>query len=165
MAARARLPSPGCRSTARQPSSITCVRKPSESAAGAFWDALGERRNPTIVFDHPGEATIPTSIFLVDNGGMVVICAGTSGYNADVDLRYLWMRQKRFQGSHFASVEECAEFNDYVVQGRIDPALSRVFAFDEIGASHQLMYENEHPPGNMAILVGAPREGLTDSPV
>ena len=45
----------------------------------AFWDALGERRSPTIVFDHPGEATIPTSIFLVDNGGMVVICAGTSG--------------------------------------------------------------------------------------
>ena len=130
----------------------------------AFWDALGERRNPTIVFDHPGEATIPTSIFLVDNGGMVVICAGTSGYNADVDLRYLWMRQKRFQGSHFANVEECAAFNDLVAQGRIDPALSRVFAFGEVGLSHQLMYENEHPPGNMAILVGAPREGLTDFP-
>ena len=130
----------------------------------AFWDALGERRNPAIVFDHPGEATIPTSIFLVDNGGMVVICAGTSGYNADVDLRYLWMRQKRFQGSHFANVEECAEFNDHVVRGRIDPALSRVFRFGEVGESHQLMYENRHPPGNMAILVGAPREGLTDFP-
>ena len=131
----------------------------------AFWDALGERRNPTIVFDHPGEATVPTSIFLVENGGMVVICAGTSGYNADVDLRYLWMRQKRFQGSHYASVEQCAAFNDYVAQGRIDPVLSRVFRFDEIGDSHQLMYENRHPPGNMAILVGAPREGLTDFPV
>ena len=131
----------------------------------AFWDALGERRGPAIVFDHPGEATVPTSIFLVDNGGMVVICAGTSGYNADVDLRYLWMRQKRFQGSHYASVEECAEFNDYVAQGRIDPALSRVFPFEQVGESHQLMYENEHPPGNMAILVGAPREGLTDFPV
>ena len=72
----------------------------------AFWDALGERRSPAIVFEHPGEATIPTSIFMTDNGGMTVICAGTSGYNADVDLRYLWMRQKRLQGSHYASVEE-----------------------------------------------------------
>ncbi|MDA1061328.1 MAG: crotonyl-CoA carboxylase/reductase [Chloroflexi bacterium] len=130
----------------------------------AFWDALGERKSPTIVFDHPGEATVPTSIFLVENGGMVVICAGTSGYNADVDLRYLWMRQKRLQGSHFANVEECAALNEMVAQGRIDPVLSRVFGFDEVGESHQLMYENQHPPGNMAILVGAPRAGLTDFP-
>ena len=130
----------------------------------AFWDVLGKRKGPTIVFDHPGEATIPTSIFLVENGGMVVICAGTSGYNADVDLRYLWMRQKRLQGSHFANVEQCAELNDMVAQGRIDPALSRVFGFDEVGVSHQLMYENQHPPGNMAILVGAPEAGLTDFP-
>ena len=130
----------------------------------AFWEVLGERKSPTIVFDHPGEATVPTSIFLVENGGMVVICAGTSGYNADVDLRYLWMRQKRLQGSHFANVEQCATLNEMVAQGRIDPALSRVFRFDEVGASHQLMYENQHPPGNMAILVGAPEAGLTDFP-
>ena len=130
----------------------------------AFWGALGERRSPAIVFEHPGEATIPTSIFMTDNGGMTVICAGTSGYNADVDLRYLWMRQKRLQGSHYASVEECAELNDYVAQGRIDPALSRTFSFGEVGESHQLMYENRHPPGNMAILVGAPREGMTEFP-
>ena len=49
--------------------------------------SLGERRNPRIVFEHPGEDTVPTSIFVCDNGGMVVICAGTTGYNAVVDLR------------------------------------------------------------------------------
>jgi crotonyl-CoA carboxylase/reductase len=129
-----------------------------------FWEVLGERKSPKLVFEHPGEATIPTSIFMVDNGGMVVICAGTSGYNADVDLRYLWMRQKRLQGSHFANVEQCAAFNQLVADGRVDPALSQVFSFDQVGESHQLMYENRHAPGNMAILVNAPREGLTDVP-
>lgn len=130
----------------------------------AFWDALGERRNPRIVFEHPGESTIPTSIFLVENAGMVVICAGTSGYNADVDLRYLWMRQKRFQGSHFANTEECAAFNQWVAEGRIDPCLGEVFPFTGVGDSHQLMYENRHQPGNMAILVGAPEPGMTTVP-
>jgi len=129
-----------------------------------FWEVLGERKSPKIVFEHPGEATVPTSIFMVDNGGMVVICAGTSGYNADVDLRYLWMRQKRLQGSHFANVEQCAAFNQLVADGRVDPALSQVFKFDEVGESHQLMYENRHAPGNMAILVNTPREELTDVP-
>lgn len=126
-----------------------------------FWEVLGERRNPKIVFEHPGEATIPTSIFMTDNAGMVVICAGTSGYNADVDLRYLWMRQKRLQGSHFANTEQCAAFNQLVADGRIDPCLSHTYAFDEVGESHQAMYENRHAPGNMAILVNAPRPGMT----
>jgi crotonyl-CoA carboxylase/reductase len=121
----------------------------------ALWDTLGERRNPRIVFEHPGESTIPTSIFVCDNGGMVVICAGTTGYHAAVDLRYLWMRQKRLQGSHFANDDQCRALNDMVTQGAVDPCLSRTFAFDEVGLAHQLMYENRHPMGNMAVLVGA----------
>ena len=121
----------------------------------ALWDAVGERRNPRIVFEHPGETTIPTSIFVCDNGGMVVICAGTTGYHAAVDLRYLWMRQKRLQGSHFANDEQCAALNDMVTRGEVDPCLSRTFPFHEVGVAHQLMYENSHPMGNMAILVGA----------
>jgi crotonyl-CoA carboxylase/reductase len=127
----------------------------------AIWDLLGSRSNPRIVFEHPGEDTVPTSVFVCDTGGMVVICAGTTGYNADADLRYLWMRQKRLQGSHFANDEQAAAFNDLVIAGKVDPCLSRVFRFEQTGECHELMYENRHPDGNMAILVGAPREGMT----
>ena len=119
-------------------------------------EVLGSKRGPKIVLEHPGEATIPTSMLLCDNAGMVVICAGTTGYNADVDLRYLWMRQKRLQGSHFANTEQCRALNELVCQGRVDPALSRVFEFSEVGTAHQLMYENRHPPGNMVIRVNSP---------
>jgi crotonyl-CoA carboxylase/reductase len=121
----------------------------------AIWDVIGERRNPRIVFEHPGEETIPTSIFVCDNGGMVVICAGTTGYEASVDLRYLWMRQKRLQGSHFSNDEQAASLNRLVAEGKVDPCLSRTFPFDEVGLCHQLMRENRHPMGNMAVLVGA----------
>ena len=128
----------------------------------AIWDVLGEKRNPRIVFEHPGESTIPTSIFVCDNGGMVVICAGTTGYHAVVDLRYLWMRQKRLQGSHFANDEQCAALNRMVADGEVDPCLSQTFTFEEVGTAHQLMYENVHPMGNMAILVGAKDPGQKD---
>jgi crotonyl-CoA carboxylase/reductase len=130
----------------------------------AIWDAVGEKKSPRIVFEHPGEDTVPTSVFVCETGGMVVICAGTTGYNAVVDLRYLWMRQKRFQGSHFANDEQCAAFNQLVMDGRVDPCLSKTFAFEEIGTAHQMMGENRHPEGNMAALVSSPREGLTDLP-
>jgi crotonyl-CoA carboxylase/reductase len=135
-----------------------------KSFGKAIWDAVGERKSPRIVFEHPGEETIPTSIFVCDTGGMVVICAGTTGYNAVVDLRYLWMRQKRFQGSHFANDQQSAAFNQLVVDGRVEPCLSETFGFDEIGAAHQLMAENQHPEGNMAALVSAPSTDLTDLP-
>jgi crotonyl-CoA carboxylase/reductase len=131
----------------------------------AFWEALGEKRSPRIVFEHPGEDTVPTSIFMCDTGGMVVICAGTTGYNAVADLRYLWMRQKRFQGSHFANDEQSAAFNKLVVDGKVDPCMAEpVFRFEELGTAHQLMSENRHPEGNMAALVSAPQPGLTDLP-
>jgi crotonyl-CoA carboxylase/reductase len=126
----------------------------------AIWEALGEKRSPSIVFEHPGETTIPTSLFVCETGGMVVICAGTTGYNATVDLRYLWMRQKRVQGSHFANDEQADGLNRLVLQGLVDPCLSRAFTFEEIPDAHQLMYANKHPHGNMAVLVGAPEFGM-----
>jgi len=91
---------------------------------------------------------------------MVVICAGTTGYNATLDLRYHWMRQKRFQGSHFANDEQAKGINDLVCAKKVDPCLAKTFEFKETGTAHQLMRENKHPSGNMAILVNARKKGL-----
>ena len=129
-----------------------------------FWDVLGERRNPTIVFEHSGEATIPTSMYVCENGGMVVTCGGTSGYNADVDLRFLWMRQKRLQGSHFANLPQCAAVNRLAMDQQLDPCLSATFDFEEIGTAHQLMHDNVHPPGNMSVLVNATKSKMPPIP-
>lgn len=134
--------------------------KGARAFGAAFWDALGEKKSPTIVFEHPGETTLPTSCFMCETGGMIVICAGTSGYNATLDLRYHWMRQKRLQGSHFANDAQAKGINDLVIAGKVDPCLSKVFLFEDTGACHQLMRDNLHPSGNMAILVNAPRPGL-----
>jgi len=134
--------------------------KGARAFGAAFWEALGEKKNPTIVFEHPGETTLPTSCFMCETGGMVVICAGTTGYNATLDLRYHWMRQKRLQGSHFANDDQARGLNELVIAGKVDPCMSKVFAFADTGTCHQLMRDNQHPSGNMAILVNTPRPGL-----
>ena len=126
----------------------------------ALWDQLGERRNPDIVFEHPGEATIPTSTFVCEPGGMVVICAGTTGYTAVVDLRYHWVRQKRLQGSHGTNDEQALAYNQLVNDGTIDPAVGDVFSFDDIGEAHYQMEAGLGGFGNRVALVGAPTPGL-----
>jgi crotonyl-CoA carboxylase/reductase len=125
----------------------------------AVWDQLGERRNPDIVFEHPGEATIPTSIFVCEPGGMVVICAGTTGYTAVVDLRYHWVRQKRLQGSHGTNDGQALAYNQMVIDGKIDPCLGDVFQFEEIGRAHSEMEAGAGSYGNRVALIGAPEPG------
>lgn len=107
---------------------------------------------PRIVLEHPGEATMPTSLFVCDRDGMVVTCAGTTGYLGTFDVRYLWLQRKRIQGSHFATPEECIEFNELVRQNKVQPTLSETYNFDELPMGLQTMYENKNM-GNIAIRV------------
>jgi len=119
-------------------------------------EILGDQ--PDIVFEHVGKATFPTSVFVVKPFGKVVICAGTTGYNLDFDVRYLWMRQKQIIGSHFANAYECLKANELIEQGKIRPVLWQTMGFEGVPEAHQLMRENKHL-GKIAILVGAEEEG------
>jgi crotonyl-CoA carboxylase/reductase len=130
----------------------------------AIWDVLGERANPRIVFEHPGQDTIPTSNFVCDRGGMVVIFAGTTGYDTMIDVRYLWYQQKRYQGSHLMNTEQAAAFNDLVRNGTIMTTLGAAFPYDEIPKVHQMMGDGALPEGNVSCLVNAPSTGLTGLP-
>jgi crotonyl-CoA carboxylase/reductase len=109
---------------------------------------------PDIVFEHVGQATFPTSVFVVKPFGKVVICAGTTGFNLDFDVRYLWMRQKQIIGSHFANAYECNKANELIESGQIRPVLWRTLGFEGVPEAHQLMRDNKHL-GKIAILVGA----------
>ncbi len=126
----------------------------------AIWAVTGKGNDVDIVFEHPGEQTFPVSCFVVKRGGMVVFCAGTTGYNLTFDARFVWMRQKRIQGSHFAHLKQASAANRLVIERRIDPCMSEVFAWTDIPAAHEKMRANVHKPGNMAVLVSSPRPGL-----
>jgi crotonyl-CoA carboxylase/reductase len=131
--------------------------KESRRFCKAVEERLGGR--PDIVFEHVGQATFPTSVLAAKPFGTVVICGATSGFQLDFDVRYLWMRQKRIIGSHFANAWECNRANTLIEQGKIRPVLWRTLGFDGVAYAHQLMYKNEHL-GKIAILVGAESEGL-----
>lgn len=127
----------------------------------AIWEFTGKGNNVDMVFEHPGETTFPVSTFVCKKGGMVVICAGTTGFNCTFDVRYMWMHQKRLQGSHFAHLKQAAAANRMVIEKRIDPCMSEVFPWEQIPAAHIKMMKNQHKPGNMSVLVQCTRTGMT----
>jgi len=126
----------------------------------AIWEITGKGNDVDFVFEHPGEQTFPVSCFVVKRGGMVVFCAGTTGYNITFDARFVWMRQKRIQGSHFANLLQASQANQLTIERRIDPCMSEVFSWHDIPRAHTKMMKNQHKPGNMAVLIQAKRPGL-----
>jgi crotonyl-CoA carboxylase/reductase len=126
----------------------------------AIWEITGKGNDVDFVFEHPGEQTFPVSCFVVKRGGMVVFCAGTTGYNITFDARFVWMRQKRIQGSHFANLLQASQANQLMIERRIDPCMSEVFSWHDIPRAHTKMMKNQHKPGNMAVLIQAKRPGL-----
>jgi len=126
----------------------------------AIWEITGKGNDVDFVFEHPGEATFPVSCIVVKRGGMVVFCAGTTGYNLTMDARFVWMRQKRIQGSHFANLKQASQANQLVIERRIDPVMSEVLSWDDIPRAHMKMMANQHLPGNMAVLVSSKLPGL-----
>jgi crotonyl-CoA carboxylase/reductase len=133
--------------------------KESRRFGKAIWDITG-KKDVDIVFEHPGESTFPVSCLVAKRGGMIVFCAGTTGFNLTFDARYVWMRQKRVQGSHFAHLKQASQANQFVLDRRIDPCMSEVFPWDKIPHAHTKMLKNQHAPGNMAVLVCSPKVGL-----
>jgi crotonyl-CoA carboxylase/reductase len=113
-------------------------------------------KDPDVIFEHSGQETFQTSVFVCKRFGKVVICGATSGYMLTFDVRYLWMRQKEILGSHFANAYQAERANELVISGKIKPVLDQVFEFDETAKAHQLMFENKHK-GKLGIRIQAPR--------
>src|SRR6202050_3100515 len=60
---------------------------------------LTGRRGVDVVFEHVGEATWNESIRSLVPGGRLVTCGATTGYNGNIDIRYLFTRQISLLGS------------------------------------------------------------------
>ncbi len=118
---------------------------------------LGE--DPHIVFEYVGRRTFGASVYLVRRGGAVVTCGSSTGYMHEYDNRRLWMRLKRVIGSHAANWQEAWEANRLIAQGRIVPALSKVYPLERVGEAAREVQLNRHV-GKVGVLCLAEREGL-----
>ena len=129
------------------------------------WRRLGKDvralvgEDPDIVFEHPGRSTMGASVFVAKRGGTIVTCAATSGYMIEYDNRHLWMKLKTIKGSHFANYREAWAANQTIIDGKVVPPLSAVFALEDVGEAAYEVHRNRHE-GKIGVLCVAPREGL-----
>ncbi|MBR1432003.1 crotonyl-CoA carboxylase/reductase [Ruminococcus sp.] len=120
----------------------------------SIWKIVGEKRSPAIVLEHPGRDTLPTSLFVCGNGGMVVLCGATSSYMADIDLRFLWLNQRRIQGSHAGTQKDAAEYIKLVEKYDIHPYIGKKYDWSELPKAHEDFAKKVYK-GKLVVRIGA----------
>lgn len=94
-----------------------------------------------VVFEHVGRDTMGFSVYVLKRGGRVVTCAASTGYNAVIDLRYLWMELKSIIGSHFANNFEAHLALELVAEGKILPVIDSINPIEKIHEKLDDMYQ------------------------
>lgn len=105
------------------------------------------------MLEHPGGDTLATSLFVCAPGGMVVLCGATTGYLATVDLRHLWIYQKRIQGSHAGSPENLKEYLRLRQTYDFASSVCRVYPWDQLPNAHKDMEQGTNLMGKFAVRI------------
>jgi len=97
---------------------------------------LTERRGVDVVVEHVGTATWDHSLASLAPGGRLVTCGATTGYDAKIDLRFLFSRQLSVLGSYMGTKSELATVLKLVSAGELKPIVDRVLPLVNCSEAH-----------------------------
>ena len=97
---------------------------------------ITNKRGVDVVFEHVGTATWDESLASLAAGGRLVTCGATTGFDAKVDLRFLFSRQLSLLGSYMGAKSELQTVMKLVAAGKLKPVVDRVFPLAEAAAAH-----------------------------
>ena len=84
-----------------------------------------------------------SSIRAVRNGGRIVTCGATSGFNPEIDLRHIFFRQISVLGSTMGSKGALLQILEHVAAGRLRPVVDRVMPLASAAEAHRLLESRE----------------------
>lgn len=129
---------------ARELGADACVRSSDEDWPQQVRALPGVgRRGVDVVFEHVGVATWEQSIKLCRNGGRVVTCGASSGWDARTDLRHVFFRQIQILGSTMGSKASLFRIAQLMGEGKLRPLVDRVFPLAEAAEAHRYLDRRE----------------------
>jgi NADPH:quinone reductase-like Zn-dependent oxidoreductase len=108
------------------------------------------KRGVDVVVEHVGVATWQKSLESLAPGGRLVTCGATTGFDARVDLRFLFSKQWSLLGSFMGSLGELHQVLRFVFRKQLHPVVDRVFPLSEIAEAHRYL-ENKEQFGKVIV--------------
>lgn len=97
----------------------------------------------SVVVEHVGEATWDRSVKCLKRGGRLVICGATTGYDARVDLRFLFSRQYSLLGSYMGTKSELLRAMQFFSAGQLRPVVDRTYPLADAAEAHRRLERGE----------------------
>lgn len=104
---------------------------------------LTGKRGVDVVFEHVGVATWEKSLQSLAPAGRLVTCGATTGFDAQLDLRYLFSKQWSLLGSFMGTMGELHQVLKFVFRKQLHPVIDRVYPMSEIQEAHRHLQNNE----------------------
>jgi NADPH:quinone reductase-like Zn-dependent oxidoreductase len=105
---------------------------------------ITNKRGVDVIVEHVGTATWDDSLASLAPSGRLVTCGATTGYDAKIDLRFLFSRQLSLLGSYMGTKGELHTVMKLVAAGRLKPVVDRVFPLAEAAAAHAYLESSQH---------------------
>ena len=99
-----------------------------------------------------GKDTWERSLKCLVNGGRLVTCGATTGYDPVTDLRHVFYRQLEIIGSTMGSLNDLMIPMKLILQGRMRTVVGAVYDLDDIVEAHRAM-ENRTVLGKTVIRI------------
>ena len=108
------------------------------------------KRGVDVVVEHVGAATWPKSLESLAAGGRLVTCGNTTGWDARLDLRFLFSKQWSLLGSFMGTLGELHQVLKFVFRKELRPVIDQLYPLSEIRAAHERL-ENKEQFGKVVL--------------
>lgn len=102
---------------------------------------LTGKRGADVVVEHVGSATWEKLIPNIAPGGRLVTCGASAGYDAHVDIRYLFSKSVSILGAFMGCKADLLEVVHHMAEGSLRPVVDRTLPLMECAAGHRLVEE------------------------
>ncbi len=120
---------------------------------------LTEKRGADVVVDYLGRETLAASVRAAGRFGRVVVCGATTGFEAPMDLRYLWTRESTVIGSNGWERSDIQRLVELVGGGSLQPVVHGVHPLSEVAEGFAVM-DQRRAFGTVVISLGVPEDLL-----
>lgn len=100
-------------------------------------------RGVDVVFEHVGQSTWAGSLKAMARGGRLVTCGGHSGFQVDINLWHLFVKEHSIIGSFAATRQDFLEVMRLLDQGKLKPVIQQTFALEGVLQAQALMQNRQ----------------------
>ena len=104
---------------------------------------LTKKKGVDVVFEHIGKSVFPQEVSLLKMGGILVSTGSTTGYDSEIDLRYLFFKGVTLMGSTQGTKAELEEVMYWTSKGKLKPLINVILPFSDMVKGHIMMANGE----------------------